>query len=60
MLNLDQEKLGNQLRIQNFSILYSFLGNFGKIVCWHPLEGLQPPHTGNPGSSSGDVLLRFK
>ena len=35
-----------------------FLGNFGKIVCWHPPPGeLAPPPRGNPGSAT---VLIFK
>ena len=29
-----------------------FLGNFGKIVCWRPLEGWCPRPRGNPGSAT--------
>ena len=35
-----------------FSFSCSFLGKFGKIVCWHPSpRGLAPPPTANPGTA---------
>ena len=33
------------------SQFHAVLGNFDKIVCWHPPGGSAPPPTGNPGSA---------
>ena len=39
--------------------VFCFFWKFGKITCWHLLEGHCPPPTGNPGSalvlSSGEL-----
>ena len=37
--------------VQILSISCSFLGKFGKIVCWRPLGELASPPRGNPGSA---------
>ena len=34
-----------------------FLGNFGKIICWRPPRELAPPPRGNPGSTTGILVI---
>ena len=36
-----------------------FLGNFGKIICWHPPRELVPPPRGNPGFATVVYAMLF-
>ena len=52
------------LTAQNFLNVMQFFGNFGKIICWHPLLReildlpLVPFHMVSPGSAPNPVLSR--